>query len=241
RHLDFVLEWLGSFGFTEFEADLSTRPEKYVGDLDLWAIAEQQLAAALDEVGQPYTVAEGEGAFYGPKIDVHIKDAIGRRWQMSTIQADFSHPERFDLTYAGKENAAERPVMIHCAKAGSLERFFGVLTEHYAGAFPTWLAPVQAQIVPVADRHNDYAWSVRDQMKAAGLRAEVDESDETVGEKVRRAITHKTPAVLVVGDKDVESGTSGYRRYGDDDEKRGVAVDEIIAELSAEAEPPTGP
>ncbi|MEX2424231.1 MAG: threonine--tRNA ligase [Acidimicrobiia bacterium] len=241
RHLDFVLEWLGSFGFTEFEADLSTRPEKYVGDLDLWAIAEQQLAAALDEVGQPYTVAEGEGAFYGPKIDVHIKDAIGRRWQMSTIQADFSHPERFDLTYAGKENAAERPVMIHCAKAGSLERFFGVLTEHYAGAFPTWLAPVQAQIVPVADRHNDYAWSVRDQMKAAGLRAEVDESDETVGEKVRRAITHKTPAVLVVGDKDVESGTSGYRRYGDDDEKRGVAVDEIIAELSAEAEPPTRP
>lgn len=241
RHLDFVLEWLGSFGFTEFEADLSTRPEKYVGDLELWAIAEQQLAAALDEVGQPYTVAEGEGAFYGPKIDVHIKDAIGRRWQMSTIQADFSHPDRFDLTYAGKENAAERPVMIHCAKAGSLERFFGVLTEHYAGAFPTWLAPVQAQIVPVADRHNDYAWSIRDRMKATGLRAEVDESDETVGEKVRRAITHKTPAVLVVGDKDVDNGTSGYRRYGDDDERRGVAVDEIIDELRAEAEPPTRP
>ena len=238
RHLDFVLEWLGSFGFTEFEADLSTRPEKYVGDLELWAIAEEQLAAALDEVGQPYTVAEGEGAFYGPKIDVHIKDAIGRRWQMSTIQADFSHPERFDLTYAGKENAAERPVMIHCAKAGSLERFFGVLTEHYAGAFPTWLAPVQAQIVPVADRHNDYAWSVRERMRAAGLRAEVDESDETVGEKVRRAITDKTPAILVVGDKDVEDGTSGYRRYGDDDERRGVGVDDIIHALRVESEPP---
>jgi threonyl-tRNA synthetase len=238
RHLDFVFEWLGSFGFTDFEADLSTRPEKYVGDLDLWAIAEQQLAVALDEADQPYTLAEGEGAFYGPKIDVHIKDAIGRRWQMSTIQVDFSHPERFDLTYAGKENAAERPVMIHCAKAGSLERFFGVLTEHYAGAFPTWLAPVQAQIVPVADRHNDYAWTIRDRMRAAGLRAEVDESDETVGEKVRRAITDKTPAVLVVGDKDVENGTSGYRRYGEDDERRGVAVDEIIDALQAEAEPP---
>ena len=238
-HLDFVFEWLGSFGFTEFEADLSTRPEKYVGDLDLWAIAEQQLAVALDDAGQAYTVAEGEGAFYGPKIDVHIKDAIGRRWQMSTIQADFSHPERFDLTYAGRENAAERPVMIHCAKAGSLERFFGVLTEHYAGAFPTWLAPIQAQIVPVADRHNDYAWTIRDRMKAAGLRAEVDESDETVGEKVRRAITDKTPAVLVVGDKDVENGTSGYRRYGDDDERRGTAVDEIIEELRAESQPPT--
>lgn len=240
-HLAFVLEWLGAFGFTEFEADLSTRPEKYVGDLELWEVAETRLAEALDETGLAYHVADGEGAFYGPKIDVHVKDAIGRRWQMSTIQVDFSLPERFDITYAGAENAAERPVMIHCAKAGSIERFFGVLTEHYAGAFPTWLAPVQAQIVPVADRHADYAHAIRGRLAAAGLRVHVDETDETVGEKVRRAITQKTPAVLVVGDRDVDAGTAGLRRYGDDDERRGVSVEDIIIELAGEAEPPSGP
>ncbi|MEX2655409.1 MAG: threonine--tRNA ligase [Acidimicrobiia bacterium] len=240
-HLAFVLEWLGAFGFTEFEADLSTRPEKYVGDLELWEVAERKLAEALDETGLAYHVADGEGAFYGPKIDVHVKDAIGRRWQMSTIQVDFSLPERFDIAYAGAENAAERPVMIHCAKAGSIERFFGVLTEHYAGAFPTWLAPVQAVIVPVADRHLDYAYDVKRQMAQRGLRVEVDETDETVGEKVRRAITQKTPAVLVVGDRDVDAGTAGLRRYGDDDERRGVSVSDIIIELAGEAEPPSGP
>ncbi|MEX0757896.1 MAG: His/Gly/Thr/Pro-type tRNA ligase C-terminal domain-containing protein, partial [Acidimicrobiia bacterium] len=193
------------------------------------------------ETGLAYHVADGEGAFYGPKIDVHVKDAIGRRWQMSTIQVDFSLPERFDIAYAGAENAAERPVMIHCAKAGSIERFFGVLTEHYAGAFPTWLAPVQAVIVPVADRHLDYAYDVKRQMAQRGLRVEVDETDETVGEKVRRAITQKTPAVLVVGDRDVDAGTAGLRRYGDDDERRGVSVSDIIIELAGEAEPPSGP
>lgn len=237
-HLDFVLEWLGAFGFEEFEADLSTRPDKYVGELDLWELAERRLAETLDDTGISYQVAEGEGAFYGPKIDVHVKDAIGRRWQVSTIQVDFSLPERFDISYAGPDNAAERPVMIHCAKAGSIERFFGVLTEHYAGAFPTWLAPVQAEIVPVADRHLDYAYAVKRQMAAAGLRVEVDESDETVGEKVRRAITHKIPAVLVVGDNDVEAGTAGLRRYGSDDERRGTSIDDVVAELAAEAYPP---
>ena len=240
-HLAFVMEWLSAFGFTDFEADLSTKPEKYVGDEELWALAEQRLAESLDESGLEYSIAEGEGAFYGPKIDVHVRDAIGRRWQMSTIQVDFSHPERFDLTFAGTENSAERPVMIHCAKAGSIERFFGVLTEHYAGAFPVWLAPVQAQIVPVADRHLDYAHDVRRRLKAAQLRVVVDESGETVGEKVRRAITHKIPAVVVVGDRDVEAGTGGLRRYGADEERRGVPVDEIVSELAAEAKPPEGP
>ncbi|MDX1448747.1 MAG: threonine--tRNA ligase [Acidimicrobiia bacterium] len=239
-HLDFVVEWHRAFGFDEIEADLSTRPEKYVGDLELWGLAEQRLVEALEESGISYRTAEGEGAFYGPKIDIHSRDAIGRRWQMGTIQVDFSLPERFDITFAGPDNAAERPVMIHCAKAGSLERFFGVLTEHYAGAFPTWLAPIQAQIVPVADRHLDYAFEVKRSMSAAGLRAQVDESDETVGEKVRRAITEKIPAILVVGDRDVESHTAGLRRYGDDDERRGVAVTEIIAELTSEATPPGG-
>lgn len=240
-HLAFVLEWLEAFGFSDFEAELSTRPEKYVGEVELWDLSEQRLAEALVETGLEYKVAEGEGAFYGPKIDVHVKDAIGRRWQVSTIQLDFSLPERFDITYAGADNAAERPVMIHCAKAGSIERFFGVLTEHYAGAFPTWLAPIQVQVVPVADRHLDYAWSVKAKLDSAGLRVEVDESDETVGEKVRRAITQKTPAVLVVGDRDVEDGTAGLRRYGQDEERRGVAVAEIVAELSAEAVPPGAP
>jgi threonyl-tRNA synthetase len=237
-HLDFVLEWLSAFGFDDFEAELSTRPDKYVGDLDSWDLAERRLAEALDNTGLNYRLAEGEGAFYGPKIDVHVKDAIGRRWQMSTIQVDFALPERFDITYAGPENAAERPVMIHCAKAGSIERFFGVLTEHYAGAFPLWLAPVQCEVVPVADRHLDYAYEVRRQLKAAGLRVEVDESDETVGEKVRRAITQKTPAILVVGDRDVENATAGFRRYGSDEEQRGVSVTEIATELAAEAQPP---
>jgi threonyl-tRNA synthetase len=237
-HLEFVLEWLGAFGFTEFEAELATRPEKFVGDPDSWDLAEQRLTEVLDRSGLDYLIADGEGAFYGPKIDIHVKDAIGRRWQMSTIQLDFSLPERFDITYAGPENAAERPVMIHCAKAGSIERFFGVLTEHYAGAFPLWLAPVQVEIVPVADRHVDYAWTVRDRLASGGLRAHVDEADETVGEKVRRAITHKTPVVFVVGDRDVEDETVGVRRYGDDEERRGVQVASVIAELADEASPP---
>jgi threonyl-tRNA synthetase len=237
-HLEFVLEWLGAFGFTEFEAELATRPEKFVGDPDSWDLAEQRLTEVLDRSGLDYLIADGEGAFYGPKIDIHVKDAIGRRWQMSTIQLDFSLPERFDITYAGPENAAERPVMIHCAKAGSIERFFGVLTEHYAGAFPLWLAPVQVEIVPVADRHVDYAWTVRDRLASGGLRAHVDEADETVGEKVRRAITHKTPVVFVVGDRDVEDETVGVRRYGDDEERRGVQVASVVAELADEASPP---
>jgi threonyl-tRNA synthetase len=233
------MTWLADFGFTEMEADLSTRPEKYVGEIAQWDTAERALADALDRVGQPYRLAEGEGAFYGPKIDIHVKDAIGRRWQMSTIQVDFNLPQRFDIEYAGSSNSAERPVMIHCAKAGSIERFMGVLTEHYAGAFPTWLAPVQATVIPVADRHIEYAESVAAELEASGLRVEVDRTDETVGEKIRRALTHKHPAVLVVGDKDIEARSAGYRRYGQDQERRGMAVSEIAAELAAEALPPS--
>ena len=237
-HLDFVLTWLRDFGFTEFEADLSTRPEKYVGEPEQWKEAEAALADSLVRAGLDFRVAEGDGAFYGPKIDVHVKDAIGRRWQMSTIQVDFNLPNRFDIEYAGPDNTAERPVMIHCAKAGSIERFFGVLVEHYAGAFPTWLAPVQAMVVPVADRHHDYAESVSKQLTTSGLRVEVDFSGETVGEKIRRALVAKTPAVLVVGDRDVEADTAGFRRYGAEEERRGVAIAEIVAEMTAEAQPP---
>ena len=239
-HLDFVLQWLRDFGFEEFDAVLSTRdPDKSIGNLEQWDDATEVLAATLVEAGVPYTVEEGEAAFYGPKIDVHIRDAIGRRWQVSTIQVDFFLPERFDLHYTSAENTHERPVIVHCAKAGSIERFIGVLTEHYAGAFPTWLAPVQASVIPVADRHLDYAADVASALRSAGLRTEVDDTGETVGEKIRRALTAKLPAVLVVGDRDVENGTVGLRLYGEDSEQRGVALDAAVSSLTEAAKTPT--
>lgn len=236
--LDFVLMVLRDFGFEEFEADLSTRPEKYVGDIDLWKKAEAYLAASLEKVDLAYQLAPGEGAFYGPKIDIHVKDAIGRRWQLSTIQVDFAQPDNFDLEYATSENTKKRPVMIHRALLGSIERFIGVLIEHYAGAFPMWLAPVQVTIIPVADRHNDYAAEVGQALRDEGLRIEVDTSSETVGEKIRRAITHKHPAVMVVGDSDVENDTVGFRLRGDESEERGLPLDEAVARLTELAEAP---
>ncbi|MEX0667142.1 MAG: threonine--tRNA ligase, partial [Acidimicrobiia bacterium] len=202
-HLEFVLTWLRDFGFTEFEAELSTRPEKSVGEIAMWEVAQIALQKCLEAAGVSFHVAEGEGAFYGPKIDVHVKDAIGRRWQMSTIQFDFNEPARFQLEFATPDNLSAQPIMIHCAKAGSIERFAGVLTEHYAGAFPLWLAPVQVTVIPVADRHEDYALEVSKSLKTAGLRVEVDRGDDTVGEKIRRALSSKHPVLCVVGDKDV--------------------------------------
>jgi threonyl-tRNA synthetase len=232
-HLDFVLKWLRDFGFDEFEADLSTRPsEKAVGEPNRWELSQKYLAEALEAVGLSYEIAEGEGAFYGPKIDIHVKDAIGRRWQMSTIQLDFNLPERFDLTYAAPGNVAERPYMIHCAKAGSIERFVGVLVEHYAGAFPMWLAPVQVEVIPVADRHEEYADSVAERLRDAGLRVEVDRSHQTVGEKIREAITRKVPALIVVGDDDAANSTVGLRFYGEDRDTRGVPVIEATNTLA---------
>src|SRR5690606_7369804 len=239
-HLDFVLEWLRDFGFEEFDAMLSTRdPEKSIGEAELWDEATEFLRQTLIDAGLDYIVEEGEGAFYGPKIDINVKDAIGRRWQVSTIQVDFFEPGRFDLEYAGPDNTAQRPVMIHCAKAGSIERFIGVLIEHYAGAFPMWLAPVHASVIPVADRHLDYADEVARELRRGGLRVEVDRSPETVGEKIRRALTAKHPAVMVVGDRDVESRTVGLRLYGDDAERRGVPLDEAVGDLSDRARPPS--
>lgn len=230
-HLDFVLTWLKDFGFTDFEADLSTRPEKSVGDLELWDVAEKALEDALVAADVPYQVADGEGAFYGPKIDVHVRDAIGRRWQMSTIQVDFALPEKFKIDYVTAGDGRERPVMIHSAKAGSIERFFGVLVEHYAGAFPMWLAPVQATVVPVADRHDAYAQEVAQSLRAAGIRVDTDLADATVGEKIRKALTHKRPAVLVVGDDDVANRTVGLRMRGEDTDERGVTLDDAESRL----------
>ncbi|MEA2010445.1 MAG: threonine--tRNA ligase [Actinomycetota bacterium] len=237
--LDFVLMVLRDFGFDEFEADLSTRdPEKSIGSDELWEVAEASLAKALEKAELPYQVAHGEGSFYGPKIDIHVKDAIGRRWQLSTIQLDFAQPENFGLTYTSGENVRERPVMIHRALLGSIERFVAVLVEHYAGAFPAWLAPVQATIVPVADRHQDYAFEVAAALKDAGVRVEVDAADETVGEKIRRAITQKVPSILVVGDRDVENRTVGMRLREDDAEQRGIPIDEAISGLVERSAPP---
>lgn len=236
--LDFTLMVLRDFGFTDFEADLSTKdPDKYIGSDELWDKAEDALRLALETAGLPYEVADGEGAFYGPKIDVHVRDAIGRRWQLSTLQVDFAQPDNFDLLYATDHNNRERPVMIHRALMGSIERFVGILIEHYAGALPGWLAPVQATIVPVADRHFEYGSEVAAELRAAGLRVEVDGADETVGEKIRKAITQKHPAVLVVGDSDTEERTAGLRLRGDE-ERRGVSLDEVVATLSDVCRPP---
>jgi len=237
-HLEFVMTWLRDAGFDEIEADLSTQPENSVGEQDRWDASEQALAQVLDDSGVAYQMAEGEGAFYGPKIDMHVKDAIGRRWQLSTIQLDFTLPERFELEYAAPGNVSETPYMIHCAKAGSMERFIAVLIEHYAGAFPMWMAPVQVSVIPVADRHAEYATEVADRLREGGLRVEVDSSDETVGDKIRVALTHKHPAVIVVGDKDIEDSTVGLRLYGEDKDTRGVPLDDASEQLVEMAKVP---
>jgi threonyl-tRNA synthetase len=237
-HLDFVLAWLRDAGFSDFEADLSTQPEKSVGEQSRWDVSEKILASVLESSKIPFRVAPGEGAFYGPKIDMHVKDAIGRRWQLSTIQLDFNLPDRFELEYIAPGNAAERPYMIHCAKAGSLERFIGVLIEHYAGAFPMWMAPLQVTIIPVADRHSEYADDVRRTLEDAKLRVEVDDSDETVGDKIRKALTQKVPAVIVVGDDDAANATVGLRLYGDDHDTRGVPLLEAANRLRESAKTP---
>jgi threonyl-tRNA synthetase len=211
--LNFCLHILRSFGFTEFNAYLSTWPGegKAVGDLAQWRDAEAALEAALKRSGVPYEIDEGGGAFYGPKIDLKIKDAIGREWQLSTIQFDFTLPERFDLTYIGEDGQEHRPYMIHRALLGSMERFFGVLIEHYGGAFPVWLAPVQAVLIPIADRHVEYAHQVAARLKEAGLRAEVDDASDRMGNKIRKAQEQKIPYMLVVGDKEAEAGAVAVR------------------------------
>jgi threonyl-tRNA synthetase len=200
-----------------FTAKLSTRPEEFLGEIATWEHAEAQLKEALVRAGLEYTLNEGDGAFYGPKIDFDVTDAIGRKWQCATIQLDYMQPENFDLKYIGADNAEHRPVVIHRAILGSFERFIAILIEHYTGAFPLWLAPVQAIVLPIADRHRPYAASVRDQLRQAGLRAELDERQEKIGYKIREAQLQKVPYMLVVGDREVETGTVAVReRSGGD-------------------------
>src|SRR5206468_658251 len=180
---------------------------EFMGAVETWNHAEAELKRALEAVGEQYTVNEGDGAFYGPKIDFDVTDAIGRKWQCATIQLDYQMPERFDLKYVGADNTEHRVVVIHRAIFGSFERFIAILIEHYAGAFPLWLAPVQAIVLPISDRHMDYAVSVRDRLKAAGLRAELDERQEKIGYKIREAQLQKVPYMLVVGDREAAEGT----------------------------------
>ena len=214
---NFSLEMLRAFGFREFEIYLATRPEKFVGLPERWDQATESLRRALDAQGMPYEVDEGGGAFYGPKIDIKIKDALGRAWQCTTIQFDFNLPERFEMTYIGEDGQEHQPYMVHRALLGSLERFFGALIEHYAGSFPVWLAPVQVRLIPIADRHNAYARQVAGRLQEVGLRVEVDDSGERMNAKIRRAQMEKIPYMLVVGDREMKAGAVAVRLRTEED------------------------
>ena len=211
RVLDFCLQILKAFGFKEFELYLATKPEKSVGAEERWAAATEALRAAIEKTGLPYKVDEGGGAFYGPKIDLKIKDALGREWQCSTIQFDFNEPERFALSYKGTDSQDHQPYMIHRALLGSLERFFGILIENYEGAFPLWLAPVQTLVLPVLPDNLEYAGDVYDWLRASGIRAELDSRNEKIGYRIREAQMQKVPYMLVVGSKEAESGLVAVR------------------------------
>jgi threonyl-tRNA synthetase len=232
---ELTLEVHRTFGFEEPRVELSTKPGEAIGDESMWQRATETLRAALEKSGLAYDVAEGEGAFYGPKVDFHFRDAIGRSWQLTTVQCDFALPERFDIEFMGEDNQRHRPVIIHRAILGSIERFLGVLIEHYAGAFPVWLAPEQVRVIPIADRHAEAAEEMAERLRAAGLRAGVDSSRETVSRKVRDAQLMKVPYVLVLGDQEVEAGTVSVRDRGGV-EVRGVALEAFLARAVGEAE-----
>jgi threonyl-tRNA synthetase len=230
---DAVDELHARFGFDEYRVELSTRPEKSIGTDEQWKRAEDALREALERQGRDYDVSPGEGTFYGPKIDFHITDALGRSWQCGTCQVDFQMPERFDLTYQGADNADHRPVMIHRALIGSMERFAGILIEHYGGRFPAWLAPTQAAILPVADRNNDYAAEVAAELRASGLRVRVDDRSESVGRKIRDAELAKLPFMIVVGDREQEAGAVALRAHEGGD-LGSVEPDEAARRIAAQ-------
>ncbi len=239
EEIDFVLSFslniLRAFGFSKIKAYLSTMPEKSVGEPEQWHAAEQALEASLKRANMPYEIDPGGGAFYGPKIDLKVSDALDREWQLSTIQFDFNEPERFDLTYIGEDGQPHRPYMIHRALLGSMERFFGILIEHYAGAFPVWLSPVQAVIIPIADRHVEYAAEVLKKLKAAGLRTELDERAERMNAKIRDAQNKKIPYMLVVGDKEAETGQVALRLRGGEN-PGALPLEEFLARAKDEIE-----
>lgn len=225
--LDFTMFVLRRFGFEEFELYLSTRPEKAVGSLDKWDQATHALEAALKGGNFPYEVDPGEGVFYGPKIDLKIRDALGRAWQCSTVQIDFNNPERFDLSYTGEDGKAHQPIMIHRALLGSIERFFGILVEHYAGAFPTWLAPVQVKILPITDKQVDYVSGVSDSLRRKGFRVDIDLRNEKIGLKIREAEKAKIPYMLIVGDRESQANQVAVRKRGGEDLGK-MSVSEVM-------------
>ena len=221
-----------TFGF-KYEIELSTRPEDFMGTIEAWDIAEKNLKDALEERGLKYTINEGDGAFYGPKIDFHLEDAIGRTWQCGTIQLDFQMPENFELTYINQEGEKARPVMLHRALLGSIERFMGILIEHFAGKFPLWLAPVQVEIIPVSEKFHDYAEEVKNKLKESGFRVEMDTRAEKVGYKIRQAQLRKVNYMLVIGEQEVESGLLSIRKRSGE-EVKDVKIEDFIAQMEEE-------
>lgn len=230
RFIDLIDEVYGAFGFTDVKVALATRPEKFMGTVENWDLAEKALAAAFERRGRAYEINAGDGAFYGPKLDFQVTDAIGRAWQLGTLQVDFSNPERFDLEYTAEDGTKKRPVVLHRAVLGSLERFFGILVEHTGGDFPLWLSPEQARVIPVSDKLLDYARSVAAELRAAGLRVTVDERNEKLGAKIRHGELEKVPALLVVGEKEREAGAVSLRkRHEGDLGSRKLA--EVVSEM----------
>ena len=225
--IDLFDEVYKTFGLS-YKAELSTRPEDSMGSDEVWEMATNALQKALENRGLEYVVNEGDGAFYGPKIDFHLKDSIGRTWQCGTIQLDMLMPEKFDLTYVGEDGQKHRPVMLHRVVYGSIERFIGILIENYAGAFPVWLAPVQVRILPITDKHMDYAYKLKKKMFDLGLRVEVDARNEKTGYKIRESQVKKTPYTLVVGDQEMSNGSAAIRKYGHKDSET-MLVDEFIS------------
>src|SRR6185436_13206756 len=244
RFLEFTDAVYGTFGFTDVEISLGLRPAKRIGSDEQWERGERALAAALEKAKRPHVVTPGDGAFYGPKIDFRVKDAIGRPWQLGTIQCDFEHSESFDLKYIGEDGREHRPVIMHRAIIGSFERFIGILIEHTAGNFPFWISPVQAVVLPVSERFNAAAAAAGAKLKEAGLRIEVDDKNEKLGARIRRAEMQKTPAMLVIGEKEAAAGTVSVRlRHGGDAgtlpveeflSLAGVAIKERRSELTVE-------
>ena len=234
--LDLTVLFLKTFGFDEYEVYLSTRPEKFVGTVDVWDKATEALRDALDSKGLEYEMDEGGGAFYGPKIDLKIKDVLGRAWQCSTVQVDFNLPERFDMSYIGDDNSRHQPIMIHRAIFGSMERFFGVLVEHYGGAFPLWLSPVQVRVATIGDEQNDYGEEIFKILKDRKIRVEKDFRNEKLGFKVREAQVEKVPYLLVIGNKEVEQGTVSPRKLGGKN-MASMRIEEFIDSLHSELDP----
>jgi len=229
-----VDEVYSKFGF-EYTIELSTRPEDSMGSDELWDMAEQALANVLKSTGKEYELNEGDGAFYGPKIDFHIKDCLGRDWQCGTIQLDFQMPERFDLTYIGEDGEKHRPVMLHRVVFGSIERFIGIITEHFAGAFPVWLAPVQVKILPISDAHKEYCYNLKNKFEAKGLRVELDDRQEKTGYKIREAQLQKVPYMLIIGDKEIEANAVGVRSRKEGDIGQ-MEIDKFIEKVKYEEE-----